>query len=400
MTSRRGLLAFVFTVTLTGILNNTLVTPAIPDILAEFGQPDARSGWLVATGSVAGIVVAPTVGVLADRVGRRIVLTTCLAIFGTFGAAAALAPSFQLLLVARLLQGFGSAGLVNLAVVLIGDHFDGAERTLWVGRNGAVLTVGLAAFPSISGAITQAAGWRVTFGLYTLAFLTAVVAWTRLRADRPDDPPEVADQLRGIRQVVRRGEVAFVLFLGFVLFVIVFGAFLAVMPIHLAREFGMEAGARGLVLSSPSLTSSLVSFNLGRIRARLSMRRLAITATMIFTLGFTLMATADTVWMLLVGTFGYGASMGMLIGSLQDESVELAPLDHRGAIVAAFVGAARTGQTAGPLLVAVLLGFVGTGTALLVAAGLSAVMALLAVVGPLRRTVTRPRTTAPRTTHA
>lgn len=400
MTSRRGLLAFVFTVTLTGILNNTLVTPAIPDILAEFGQPDARSGWLVATGSVAGIVVAPTVGVLADRIGRRVVLTTCLAIFGTFGAVAALAPSFELLLGARLLQGFGSAGLVNLAVVLIGDHFDGAERTLWVGRNGAVLTVGLATFPSISGAITQAAGWRVTFGLYTLAFLTAVVAWTRLRADRPDDPPEVADQLRGIRQVVRRGEVAFVLFLGFLLFVIVFGAFLAVMPIHLAREFGLEAGGRGLVLSSPSVTSSLVSFNLGRIRTRLSMRRLAITATIIFTVGFTLMATADTLWVLLAGTFAYGSSMGMLIGSLQDESVELSPVEHRGAIVAAFVGAARTGQTAGPLLVAVLLGFVGTGTALLVAAGLSAAIAVLAAVGPLRRTVARPRTTATRTTHA
>src|SRR5690606_12329211 len=103
---------------------------------------------LVAAGSTAGILMAPVVGILADRFGRRVVLTVCLAVFGTFGGVAALAPSFEVLLLARFMQGFGSAGLINLAVVLIGDHWSGAERTRIVGRNSAVLTVGLAAMPS------------------------------------------------------------------------------------------------------------------------------------------------------------------------------------------------------------------------------------------------------------
>ena len=66
------------------------------------------------------LVVAPVAGFLADRFGRRVVLTTCLAIFGVFGGLAALAPTFEVLLVARFLQGVGSAALVNLAIVLIG----------------------------------------------------------------------------------------------------------------------------------------------------------------------------------------------------------------------------------------------------------------------------------------
>ncbi|MGA7096438.1 MAG: hypothetical protein WB245_02600, partial [Acidimicrobiia bacterium] len=60
---------------------------------------------------------------------------------------AALAPTFNLLLLARLVQGIGSSGLVNLAVVLIGDHWSGVERTRLVGRNSAVLTIGLAGLP-------------------------------------------------------------------------------------------------------------------------------------------------------------------------------------------------------------------------------------------------------------
>ncbi len=385
MTSRRGLLAFVFTVTLTGILNNTLVTPAIPDILREFSQPNTRAGWLVATGSVAGVVVAPLVGVLADRYGRRIVLTTCLTIFATFGAVAALAPTFPILLGARLGQGFGSAGLVNLAVVLLGDHFEGAERTFWVGRNGAVLTVGLAAMPSLSGVLTQAFSWRVTFGLYTLAFVTAVLAWQLLDHARPEDPPAIRDQLSDVAHVVRRPEVAILLVIGFAVFVVIFGAFLTVMPIHLAEEFGLEAGARGLVISTPAITSSLSAFNLGRIRRRLSMRVLIVTAASVFTAGFVVMGVAGAVWLLVLGTMGYGAGEGMFVGSLQDESMALAPDRHRGAVVAGFVGAARLGQTVGPLLFSAILAMTTTSNALLVAGGLTAGIVVLGLVGPLRR---------------
>ncbi len=385
MTSRRGLVAFVFTVTLTGILNNTLVTPAIPDILADFDQPDSRAGWLVATGAIAGIVVAPLVGVLADRYGRRIVLTTCLTIFGTFGGVAALAPTFPVLLGARLLQGFGSAGLVNLAVVLLGDTFTGSERTHWVGRNGAVLTVGLALLPSVSGLLTQATSWRVTFGLYTLSFVTAALAWRLLDASRPPDPPAITDQLADVAAVVRRPEVTVILVIGFTLFVVIFGAFLTVMPIHLANEFGLRAGARGLVISTPAITSSLSAFNLGRIRHRLSMRRLVMIAGAVFAVGFVVMGTAGAVWLLVLGTLGYGSSEGMLVGSLQDESMALAPDRNRGAVVAGWVGAARLGQTVGPLLFSAILAMSTTNVALLVAAGLAAVIFLLGLLGPLRR---------------
>ena len=98
-------LPLIFSITITGILANTLVGPAIPDILEAFDQPDSSAGLFVAAGTLPGIVMAPVIGVLADRFGRRAVLVPCLVAFGTFGLLSALAPTFPTLLALRLLQG-------------------------------------------------------------------------------------------------------------------------------------------------------------------------------------------------------------------------------------------------------------------------------------------------------
>ena len=64
---RRTPLWFPFALTLVGITSNALVTPALPNVLAEFSASEATSGFIVASGSVAGIFVAPIVGIAADR---------------------------------------------------------------------------------------------------------------------------------------------------------------------------------------------------------------------------------------------------------------------------------------------------------------------------------------------
>lgn len=382
---RRPPLPFIFTVTLTGILNNTLVTPAIPDILSDLDEPDQSSGLLVASGSVAGIVVAPVVGFLADRFGRRVVLTACLAIFGTFGLMAALAPTFPILLLARLLQGVGSAGLINLAVVLIGDHWSGPARTRLVGRNASVLTVGLALMPVISGAVTQAAGWRVTFSLYTVALGTAAFAYFVLEGGRPPQQTSPVEQLKRAGAVVRRPEIATTLGIGFLVFVIIFGLFLTVFPLHLAQRFGMEAGTRGLMISVPAITSTLAAFNLGRIRTALSVRTIVLIGGVGFTVAFFLLGFSTALLFVVVGALAYGAAEGAFIPTLQDEAMEASPDQHRGAVVAVWVGAARLGQTTGPLLTGAALAIWSPAVTLVVGAALGVIILVTALVGPISR---------------
>ncbi len=159
--SGHRVLPLVFAVTLTGIMANSLVSPLLPDILDTFDQSAGSAGPLVAAASLPGIFLAPIIGFAADRWGRRPILTLCLIVFGLAGVLTAVAANFAMLVATRFLLGVGSAGLINLGVVLIGDHFEGEERTTWIGRNAAVLTIGLAIIPLASGVITEFFSWRI-----------------------------------------------------------------------------------------------------------------------------------------------------------------------------------------------------------------------------------------------
>lgn len=383
--SRRALLVFIFTVTLTGILSNTLVTPAIPDILDEFGRPADAAGLLVAVGSLAGIVMAPIAGFLADRFGRRIVLTTCLVVFGTFGACAALAPNYETLLLARFLQGIGSAALVNLAVVLIGDNWSGGQRTKWIGRNSAVLTIGLASMPLLSGLLTDAAGWRVTFTVYTVALATAAAAWVLLDSGRPENPPRVREQFSDALVVLRRPVLRASILGGFLVFVAIFGLFLTVLPVHLDEVFGLDASGRGLIISIPAVTATLASFNLGRIRTMVSARSVVIVSSLLLIVAYVTIGLTTTLAIAVLAALLYGASEGFFIPMLQDLNMEDAPDEHRAVVIAVWVGFARLGQTVGPLLAGWSVGLLGTGATFVAGAGIAVLILLLGVFGPFPR---------------
>lgn len=388
--SRRPPIALIFAVTLTGILNNTLVTPAVPDILDEFDLPAGRAGIFVSSGSVAGIALAPIIGLLADRFGRRTVLAVCLVAFGGFGALSAIAPTFEVLLLSRFLQGFGSAGLINLAVALIGDYWTGTERTRLVGRNSAVLTVGLASLPLLSGITTEALGWRATFMFYTVAFATAGWAWLVLDARRPADPPAVMSQLRAAGTAVRDPVAATTVGAAFLAFVCIFAGLLTVLPVHLAEVFELDAAARGLYLSLPALTSTLAAFNLGRTRSVLGPAVIVAITAGFWVIALVTIGLAGSLPVLAVGILLFGLGEGSLLPTLQDVNVAEAPEAQRGSLIAIWVGFARLGQTVGPLLGGVGIALIGTGATLVAVSAVAAIIAIVGFTGPLRRLGKQP----------
>jgi MFS family permease len=369
--NRRPPMALIFAVTVTGILANTLILAPLPDILDDFEKGAGQAGILVASGTLPGVLMAPVIGILADRWGRRAVLVPCLAVFGIAGTAAAFAPSFEALLLLRLAQGFGAAGLINLAVVLIGDFWTGIERARIVGYNAAVLTVSLVIFPSVGGVLAQLGGWRWAFAPFPLALVTAVLIAVRLPGGGGDRSVSVGDQVGSALRVVRQPVILASIGFGFVLFVLIFGLFLTTMPIHLEEKFGLGPAARGLVVSVPALGSTVAALSIGSLRARFGGRRLVIVATMLFTIAFAVIGLAPWLAILLGGAILYGFGEGGSIPTVQDFVTGGAPDESRGAVVAFFVSAVRAGQTVGPLIAGVTIAAVGTGETFLLGAAVA-----------------------------
>ncbi|MFV0315913.1 MAG: MFS transporter [Microthrixaceae bacterium] len=378
----------IWAVTLTGITANTLIAPVLPDILDDFSRPDSAAGLLVASASIPGVLAAPAIGLLADRVGRRRVLVPCLVLFGVMGVVGSLAPSYWTLVASRVVMGLGTAGLINLAVVLIGDHYDGAERIRQVGRNAAVLTAGLALMPMLSGALESLGGWRISLLPSSLALLTAMAARMSLDDVKPPGTAQtVRSQLGEAMTILRTPAIRATVLSGFLIFVMVFGLFLTTLPVHLEEQFSLSAAPRGLLLGIPSITSTLIALNLTTLRTAMGLRRLLVAAAGLFCVSLLVVGLAPTLIAVVLGLLLYGAGDGALVPSLQEVTVSSAPAEMRGVVLAVWVSAVRLGQAIGPLLFAAVFASIGTGATLaagsLIAAAVLVIFARSGIAAPV-----------------
>ena len=355
---RRPHFAVILSITVTGIMAHVLITPALPEIAEEMDVPAARLGLLVAAATAPGIVLAPVMGVLADRFGRREVVVPCLVTFGLAGGAGSLAGSFAVLVGLRLAQGVAAAGLVNLAVVVITDHWHGVERGRRIGHNMAALTTAVVVLPPLGGALTSLGGWRATFLPYWLAPAAALAAAVGLP---PSGRAEgsLGQQLVAARRALRSRAVLGPMLLGLVVFMLIFGLFLTAVPVYLSDRFGLGGAGRGLVMSLPAVTATVGALSLGRLKTRSGVRTVVTSGLVLYAVGFALVALVPSLVAVCAGALLYGLGDGLSIAALQDAVAGEAPEDSRGAVVATWMSFARAGQTAGPVLAGTGLDTIG-----------------------------------------
>lgn len=371
--------ALLFAITITGVMANTLVAPALPDIRDEFGLGSGSAGLVVSAAALPGVVVAPLIGLLADRYGRRAVVVPCLVAFGVFGVLAGFAPTYPLLLACRLAQGVGAAGLINLAVVLISDHWSGRERAAVIGQNVAALTISIALLPPLGGLLADLGGWRLTFAPYGIGLVTAVAAAVVLpRSERRD--VSYGALVRGATAALSSVRVVATIASGFATFALVFGLVLTALPEYLEAEFSVGAAGRGGLLSIAAVGSTLVALRIGPLTTRLGSRRLVLAGTGLFAAAFLVAGVAPSLVVVAVGIALYGLAEGLSVPTLQNLVAGAAPGESRGAVLAVWTSGVRAGQSLGPVLAGASVAAFGPATTFLIGAGVAVAILLAQVV--------------------
>ncbi len=114
------------------VVDQTIVATALPAIAAATGRVE-RASWIVVAYLVAATIAAPIYGRLGDAFGRRRLMFAALAVFIVASVLCALAPTIELLTLARVLQGLGGGGLMTLSQALIGESIPPRERARYQG---------------------------------------------------------------------------------------------------------------------------------------------------------------------------------------------------------------------------------------------------------------------------
>ncbi|GAB3576294.1 DHA2 family efflux MFS transporter permease subunit [Amycolatopsis endophytica] len=165
----------------------TVVNVALPSIGADFGVAPPELTWVVVAYSVTGGGLLMLGGRLGDVLGRRRALLAGTSLFGAASLLAGLAPSFGVLVVARLLQGAGEALALPAAMAAIVLLFpEGPRRARALSIWAAVASSGLVLGFVLSGVLTELLGWRSAF-LVTVPFVVVVLGGVPafLPRDRP-----------------------------------------------------------------------------------------------------------------------------------------------------------------------------------------------------------------------
>lgn len=323
-----------------------LVIASLPEIVAGVDADPGQAGLVVAAAAFPGIALGPVVGLLADRYGRRVVLIPSLLLIAAAGGLAATSPSLMWLVTWRLLQGLGAVGAINLATVLIGDHWDTTGRATMMGRNAAVMATSTAVFPLIGGAVTDAVGWQGLFAVYLLAAGTAALTAVRL----PAKATTTTQPLDDLRAALRHPGVVRALVAAGLTFTLIFGLLLTVLPLHMQAAYGLGPTARGVLLAAPAGVAALVALGAGKLQ-RFTKQALLSTAAVLFTIGLGVAAAAPALALLIAGIVCFGAGQGLMVPNLHDIAARSSDTS-RGAIVSLLFSASRIGQTAGPVAAA------------------------------------------------
>jgi len=168
------------------LIDSSIVSLALPAIAVQFNRSVAEVAW-VATGFLMALAASLIpAGRLRDRLGdRRVTLGAATGFLLSTGASG-LAPTFELLVVARVLQGVAAGILFTLALAIAATAFPPERRATALSILFTSGALGAVIGPVVGGLLTDLGGWRLVFlAQLPLSVLVLVMAWVLLEPSGP-----------------------------------------------------------------------------------------------------------------------------------------------------------------------------------------------------------------------
>lgn len=162
-------------------LDGAVVNVALPAIETELGGGLVTQQWVVDAYLITLGAFILLAGSLADVYGRIRIMTIGLVLFGATSVLCALAPTAEVLIVARALQGAAGALLVPSSLALIVQEFRGQAQAAAIGTWTAWTSGAFIAGPLIGGVLVDAASWRWVFGINVLPVAVTLILMAALR---------------------------------------------------------------------------------------------------------------------------------------------------------------------------------------------------------------------------
>lgn len=302
-------LAFTSAMCITGV---TLISPAIPAIAEGVNVSESEIGLIITAFTLPSIFILPFSAYLSDNFGRNNVMSLGCLLIGFGGIAAFFASDLNTLLISRIIQGAGMAGVMPLTVAVIGDLYTGPKEAAAQGLRATSNKIGSILW-SVVGGFLVAFGWNSVFLIYAVFIPLGIVAYFKAPSNVGENRKPL-EYVKDMSSAVKKPKIAAYLSLGFARMFNKY-AVITYVPILLTQRYGLTAATIGFFMAirgiggmSSSSLAGLIDEKVGKTRAIvtafLSMGALTITV-----------ALTDSMWIVVGMLLLYGL-MDSLFSSL------------------------------------------------------------------------------------
>lgn len=161
-------------------MGSAAVAVTLPAIAADLGLSIGGVSWAISLYALMLAVATAVYGRVADLAGIRLPLMVGVGLMAGSAVLGGFAPSFEILLGARLLQGMGAAAVPVLGMAIVSARYDGAVRSAALGRVAGTAAAVSALGPLAGGLVADLAGWRAVVALPALGLLVVPALWRAL----------------------------------------------------------------------------------------------------------------------------------------------------------------------------------------------------------------------------
>ena len=346
-----------------------MTDPLVPLVATEFEITPATAALLGTAFALPWAAMQPILGPLGDLIGKTRVIRACLALLAMSTVIGALATSFPMLVVARVLAGAAAGGVFPVSLAVYGDMLPVEQRQVGMGKLLTASISGMLIGSAAAGVLADLMHWRWIFVVYGICVaIAAAGAFIALRGViiSPPRALNIPAVFESYRKVWRnpRSKICYAAVYAEGVALMGLFPFVAVLLVSIGET---RSSIAGLVLAAFLFGGVAYSLTVGKLVPRFSTRSLMIFGGLVAGTGMAIQAAVPPwpVQFIIFLVIGFG--FYLLHSCLLVQMTELAP-EARGTAMAGHALAYFSGQATGPIAYGLGFASIGAGPTILLGA--------------------------------
>jgi DHA1 family multidrug resistance protein-like MFS transporter len=341
------------------ILGISIISPVLPQYALSFSIPVALVGWAVSAFALARLVMDIPAGFLADRFGRKRNMVFGLVLIILSSIAAGTAEDYTWLILARIVEGIGSALYITSATTWVAQVTAGESRGRYMSLYTGLIFAGTSFGPTIGGYTAARFGLNAPFFAYAIFAFVGLIATLRLKEPASSAPAASQEmRIKDIVGVLSNGPFMLVNLSVLALFFMRAGVRSTLVPLYASLNLGLSEERIGLLLTVAAIVTSACSFPSGWLSDKVGRKRPIMACLFLSGIAVLLIPLQGS----LAGLTGimvfYGLATG-LQGSIAAWPADVAPKGRLGTSMGVYRVMGDIGMVLGPITATYIADYTG-----------------------------------------